>query len=90
MFRKVNIPVRYLAFQVIRAVSLRLTVSHTVATQIIGAVINQSHFTCSSCAEKHDLFGSTEAFEKMADDLSLDVIGASCFFFAGGLPIPRC
>ncbi len=42
---------------------------------LLGALINQSHFTCSTCATPHELFGSTAAFERMADDLAMDVLG---------------
>jgi len=43
--------------------------------QIFGSILNQSHFTCSCCSTRHQLFGSPDAFKAVADDLSLDVLG---------------
>ncbi|KAI5452332.1 hypothetical protein NCC49_000894 [Naganishia albida] len=42
---------------------------------IIGAVLNQSHFTCSCCNTRHELFGSPASFNRIAEDMSLDVLG---------------
>ncbi|KAJ9110789.1 hypothetical protein QFC20_002830 [Naganishia adeliensis] len=42
---------------------------------IIGAVLNQSHFTCSCCNTRHELFGSPASFNSIAEDMSLDVLG---------------
>ncbi|WVN86912.1 uncharacterized protein L203_102086 [Cryptococcus depauperatus CBS 7841] len=42
---------------------------------IIGLLLNMSHYTCSSCATRHELFGSCTKFEKAAQDLRLDVLG---------------
>lgn len=42
---------------------------------IIGAILNQSHFTCTCCNTPHELFGSSASFEQVADDLSMDVLG---------------
>lgn len=42
---------------------------------IFGSILNQSHFTCSCCSTRHQLFGSPDAFKSVADDLSLDVLG---------------
>lgn len=43
--------------------------------QIIGSVLNQSHFTCSCCSTRHEIFGSSEGFKAVASDLSLDLLG---------------
>lgn len=42
---------------------------------ITGTILNQSHFTCSCCSTKHQVFGSLDSFHSTADDLSLDVLG---------------
>nr|ODN95558.1 MRP family ATP-binding protein [Cryptococcus depauperatus CBS 7855] len=46
-----------------------------VSIPIIGLLLNMSHYTCSSCATRHELFGSCTKFEKAAQDLRLDVLG---------------
>ncbi|WVW86760.1 hypothetical protein I302_108814 [Kwoniella bestiolae CBS 10118] len=46
-----------------------------VSIPIIGLLLNMSHFTCSSCTTPHELFGSSENFEKAAGELGLEVLG---------------
>lgn len=43
--------------------------------QIIGLLLNMSHFTCDSCSKPHELFGSSAKFTKAATELNLDVLG---------------
>jgi ATP-binding protein involved in chromosome partitioning len=67
MFRKVSIPVRRRPQAYPKA--------STEISQIIGLLLNMSHFTCSACTTPHELFGSSAKFEGAARDLSLDVLG---------------
>ena len=48
---------------------------HHADVQILGGVLNQSHFVCSSCSTEHELFGSSQAFDAAAKELSFDVLG---------------
>jgi len=43
--------------------------------QIVGLLLNMSHYTCTSCSTLHELFGSSASFEKAADELGLGVLG---------------
>ena len=73
MFRKVDIPVRPLHLQCQRSGD-----ADTLAnSQIIGLLLNMSHFTCDSCTKQHQLFGSSASFEKAASDLNLPILGTS-------------
>jgi ATP-binding protein involved in chromosome partitioning len=56
MFNKVSIPVRPL--------SCRPT--SQAKKQIIGLLLNMSHYKCTSCSTPHELFGSSASFEKAA------------------------
>lgn len=38
-------------------------------------MLNQSHFTCSSCSIPHELFGSSASFTKVAEEMDLPVLG---------------
>lgn len=43
--------------------------------QILGSVLNMSHYVCPSCSDRHPLFGSTEHFDKASKKLNMDVLG---------------
>lgn len=64
-------PYRYVPSN--RQVILREKLKHAV--QIIGLLLNMSHFTCTTCTTPHELFGSSAKFEKAAKDLKLEVLG---------------
>jgi len=66
MFKKVDIPVCDLSNR---------GYSRAEAAQIIGLLLNMSHYTCTSCSVPHELFGSSASFERAASDLQLDVLG---------------
>jgi ATP-binding protein involved in chromosome partitioning len=72
MFRKIHIPVSTITAPL---VPHRCQLLPSSITQIFGSILNQSHFTCSCCSTRHQLFGSPDAFKSVADDLSLDVLG---------------
>ncbi|KZT54239.1 P-loop containing nucleoside triphosphate hydrolase protein [Calocera cornea HHB12733] len=46
-----------------------------VDVPILGMVLNYAYFTCPSCEEKHNIFGSSSAFYKSASDLQVPVLG---------------
>jgi len=46
-----------------------------VSVPIVGIVLNQSHFICSSCAKPHYLFGSPAGFRSTAERLHIDILG---------------
>lgn len=49
---------------------------HPVAdpTQILGAVLNMSHFLCPSSTTPHYIFGPPDAFNTTCSELDLDVL----------------
>lgn len=77
MFRKINIPVRRSTFF---PSTRNAEPGNLPLLQIIGTVLNQSHFTCSCCNTRHELFGSPASFNRIAEDMSLDVLGTPPFF----------
>lgn len=42
---------------------------------IFGVMLNMSHYTCSSCTTKHDLFGPSTSLELAADEMGIKVLG---------------
>lgn len=66
MFHKVNIPVRPFAAQKIR---------YPAEPQIIGLLLNMSHYTCEGCEKPHEIFGSSAKFAQAAKDMGLEVLG---------------
>lgn len=43
--------------------------------QIIGLLLNESHFVCPSCSATHELFGSPAAFRATAQYYGVSVLG---------------
>ena len=66
MFQRINVPVR---FKLVRSLS------NSPLLQILGMMLNMSHYTCSSCTTKHDLFGSSTSLEVAADEMGIKVFG---------------
>lgn len=48
---------------------------HITVVEIIGLLLNMSHYTCDSCSTHHELFGSSAHFERAAVELGLGVLG---------------
>ncbi|KAH7890375.1 P-loop containing nucleoside triphosphate hydrolase protein [Phlebopus sp. FC_14] len=46
-----------------------------VSVPITGIMLNQSYFVCPSCTTPHQLFGSPDAFRKIASTLRVDILG---------------
>ncbi|KAL7424919.1 hypothetical protein Q5752_000606 [Cryptotrichosporon argae] len=46
-----------------------------VDVSLAGLLLNMAWFTCGTCDERHELFGSADAFERAAADMGLDVLG---------------
>lgn len=44
-------------------------------SQIIGLLLNMSHYTCTSCSTPHELFGPATNFLRAAEELHLPVLG---------------
>ena len=64
MFRKVGIPV-----------SCESVVTSLLKfRQILGGVLNMSHYVCSTCSTPHELFGSAASFDSAAKTLGMDVL----------------
>lgn len=42
---------------------------------MLGMLLNMSHYVCSSCTTKHDLFGSSASIENAAQEMNLRVLG---------------
>lgn len=42
---------------------------------MIGLLLNMSHFTCPSCSDKHELFGSSAGMLKASQDMNLQMLG---------------
>lgn len=67
MFRKLSIPVSYDVF---------IPSKHRINNpQILGIVLNQSHYICASCSSRHPLFGSPEHFLATSKRMGVDVMG---------------
>ena len=45
------------------------------SAQIVGLMLNQSHFICPSCSSSHELFGSPASFRATAARFGVDVLG---------------
>ena len=43
--------------------------------QIVGLLLNESHFICSSCSTPHELFGSPTSFRATAQRYGVDILG---------------
>ncbi|KAF7800160.1 hypothetical protein EIP86_011406 [Pleurotus ostreatoroseus] len=46
-----------------------------ISVPITGIVLNESYFTCPSCTDRHQLFGSPDSFRATATRLGVDVLG---------------
>ena len=72
MFKKIGIPVgRFLGC----IFSIPLFSDHGSATQITGAVLNMSHFTCPGSTTPHYIFGDSTSFETTCRELNLEILG---------------
>lgn len=43
--------------------------------QILGSVLNMSHFVCPGCNEAHQVFGSSARFDSACQHLDMQVLG---------------
>lgn len=48
---------------------------HTI--KIFGLVINSAYYRCSSCSDKHHIFGSLDSAYRAVEELGLDTSGKS-------------
>ncbi len=48
---------------------------NTPNCQIVGLLLNESHFICPSCSSPHELFGSPASFRATAARFGVDVLG---------------
>ncbi|KAM5538226.1 hypothetical protein V8D89_008113 [Ganoderma adspersum] len=46
-----------------------------ISVPIIGLLLNESHFICSSCSTPHELFGSPASFRATAQHYGVDILG---------------
>lgn len=69
MFRKMGIPVSDHRFADACAKKLK------AFEQILGSVLNMSHFICPSCNEAHQVFGSSTRFDSACQDLDMQILG---------------